>query len=141
MMATDVATGRSITISGTDLSDHLRIAEVTMESQMLDQTAMGAIAENGVPGIRKDKIVATFIQDFAASKVDATLSSLVGSSAGATIVVKPTSASVSATNPSYTMVGTIDGEYSPVGGEVNSVNLVQVTFSPVNGTGITRATS
>ena len=71
-----------------------------------------------------------------AEAVEATLYALVNTST--TVVVKPVAASVSATNPSYTM-SCLVAEYSPVDGSVGDLSTVSVSW-PINGA-ITKATS
>lgn len=139
-MAIYVITDASVSVAGTDLSDHVESAEVSMSANDVDITAMGASARNHAPGLRDDKITLNMFQDFAASSVDDVLNALVGVAAGATVVVKPTSATVSATNPSYTMVGALL-DYTPIGGKVGDASMTPVVFVPAQGSQITRATA
>src|SRR5262245_2940649 len=92
-------------VGGTDLSDHVRQIEVQMNADDVDITAMGAVAKSYSPGLRDDKITVEFFQDYASSKVDATLSPLVGSATGATIIAYAHGVTAANTAPSYTMVG------------------------------------
>src|SRR4051812_22691096 len=88
-MAFLIATGSTapgLTIGGTDLSDHVRAIEVQQNVDDVDITAMGASTHQHAAGLRDDRIIVTFYQDYAASKVDATLNTLVGSSSGATVI-------------------------------------------------------
>lgn len=139
-MAITVLTDASVTVSGTDLSDHVRRVTVQESSDDVDITAMGQTAHNHAPGLRDDRITVEFFQDFASGKVDATLSALQGVQAGGTVVVKPTSATVSATNPTYTLVGVLMG-YNPLDGEVGAASMTTVEFLPAAGNKITRGTS
>ena len=77
-----------------------------------------------------------FHQDFAASNVEATVYPLIGSTT--TVVVKPTSSAVGATNPSYTFSALVSS-WSPVAGSVGDLATVSVTW-PISGA-ITKATS
>lgn len=139
-MAITVLTDASVTVGGTDLSDHARRVTVQMSSDDVDITAMGATAHNHAPGLRDDRVTIEFFQDFASTKVDATLSAYQGVAAGATVVIKPTSATVSATNPTYTLVGVLMG-YSPLDGEVGAASMTTVEFLPAQGSKITRGTT
>jgi hypothetical protein len=76
------------------------------------------------------------MQDFGAASVDATLNPLLG--AIATVVIKPTSAGPSATNPSYTAECLVT-QYSPFASSVGDIATLSVTW-PVTGT-VTRATA
>jgi hypothetical protein len=139
-MSITVLTDASVTVSGVDLSDHVRRVTVTMSSDDVDITAMGQTAHNHAPGLRDDRVTVEFFQDFASSKVDATLNVLQGVQAGGTVVVKPTSGTVSATNPTYTLVGVLMG-YVPLDGEVGAASMTTVEFLPAAGSKITRATT
>ena len=137
-MAIVMSNNVSLTVGGTDLSDHVREIKVDMSADDLDATAMGSNSKTHAVGLRDDRIEVTFLQDYAASKVDATLSPLVSSSTGFVIVVKPTTAGVSATNPSYTMTGLLF-DYSPIVAAVGEISMPEVTFLPAPGSSIVRA--
>jgi hypothetical protein len=140
-----VTTGTSapgLKVGSQDLSDHVHAIEVQMNVADLDVTAMGAVASQHAPGLRDDRIIVTFYQDWAASEVDATLNGLVGSAAGATIIAYANGTTASGTAPSYTMVGA-PMTYSPIAvGAPGEASTTQVTFMPVAGSnGITRGTA
>lgn len=135
VMSNDV----SLTVGGTDLSDNVQSIVVSQDAEDLDGTGMGASSRAHVRGLRDDRIEVTFLQDFAASQVDATLSALY-TSTGFAIVVKPTSDAVSSTNPSFTMTGILLN-YQPINATVGEISTPQVTFVPAPGSSIVRATS
>lgn len=145
-MAIYVATGTSapgLTVNGTDLSDHVRSIEVQQNVADVDVTAMGAVSQQHAAGLKDDRIIVTFFQDFASSKVDATLNTLVGSSTGATIVAFANGTTASSTAPKYTMIGN-PFDYSPINlGAPGDASTTQVTFLPSAGTAtqIVRATA
>src|SRR3990172_1785634 len=97
----------SVVYNSVDISNHVRSVRVVMNAEDLDATAMGALSRAHVPGLRDDRVELELFQDHAAGNVDATFSALLGNSAGATLVVKPTSAAVSATNPSFTVTAVV----------------------------------
>lgn len=130
----------SVTINAVDLSDHVRELSLEMDADDLDATGMGATSKTHIPGLRDDRIEVTFLADWAASKVDATLAPLVGSATGFAIVVKPTTAAVSTTNPSYTVTACLFN-YQPITAEVGQISMPKVTFLPAPGSSIVRATS
>ena len=137
-MAHLVLRDASVVVNGVDMSDHF--AEIALETSrnIEEDTAMGAEGVSRLPGLRDESITGTLRQDFAASEVDATFWPLYSAGTAFTVVVKPTSAAVSATNPSFTATCLIE-EYSPLSGEVGSVLDAEITM-PVDGV-ITRATS
>jgi hypothetical protein len=128
----------SLTVNAVDLSDHVREIKIDMSAEDLDATAMGAVSKAHAVGLRDDRGEVTFLQDYAASKVDATLSPLVSATTGFVIVVKPTTAAVSATNPSYTMTALLF-DYSPIDAAVGEISMPEVTFLPAPGSAWVRA--
>lgn len=124
-MATFVFRDGSVVINAVDLSDHVRNVTINYSAEMTDATAMGATTRINNGGLKNWSIDVEFLQDYAASEVDATLFALVGSTF--TITVKPTSAAVSAANPSYSGTGIIES-YAPVGGSVGDQATTTVTI-------------
>jgi hypothetical protein len=137
-MAITVMTDVSVTYNSVDLSDHVESVEITQTYDEVEITAMGASARTFTPGLRDDQIVLNFFADHAVGSVDATLNGLLGSAAGAIMVIKPTSSTVSSVNPSYTCTMS-PYEYSPLNGSVGSASQTSVTFRPVAGSSIVRA--
>lgn len=135
VMSNDV----TLTVGGTDLSDWVQSIVVSQDAEDLDATGMGATSRAHARGLRDDRIEVTFLQDFAASAVDATLSALY-TSTGFAVVVKPTSSAVSSTNPTYTMTGLLLN-YQPIDATVGEISTPDVTFVPAPGSSIVRATS
>ena len=99
-MATFVYTDASVVVNSVDLSDHVKSCSLNYEAEMLDDTVMGDTTRSNMAGLLNWSIDVDFLQDFASAKVDATLFTLVGAAAF-TVVLKPTSGSVSSTNPSF----------------------------------------
>jgi len=126
-VAKHVLTNASVTVNSVDLSNHVQSVEINYSLDDVDVTSMGATAREHLPGLRNDEIRLNFFQDFAANSVDATFSPLIGSSAGFTVVVKPTSSAVSSTNPSFTAT-CILLDYSPLAGEVGAANQTSITL-------------
>lgn len=128
-MAKFVATDYNITINGSPFSSSLAAVtlDITVEEQ--DTTSFGNTARTRVGGLQDASISLDFHQDFAASAVDATLFPLLGSYA--TVVVKPTAGTVTATNPSYTAVCLVT-QYQPFASSVGDLATLSVSW-PVSG--------
>jgi len=137
-MAITMSNDVSLVVNSVDLSDHVREVTIAMSADDLDATAMGATSKAHAVGLRDDKMEVTFLQDYAAAKVDATLNPLVSSSTPFTIVAKPTSAAVSGTNPSYTMSSLLF-DYTPIDATVGEISMPKVTFLPAPGSKITHS--
>ena len=102
----------------------------------VETTSFGDAVRTRIGGLGDATLNMTFNQDYASSEVDATLNGLVGTSTA--FLLKPTSAAVSATNPSYAG-NCIVTSYTPIAAEVGTLATLSVSW-PVTGA-ITRATS
>ena len=134
-MAVFALTDASVVINSVDLSDHVKTVTVDAEVNELDTTAMGDTWSTMIGGVKSGSVQLEMYNDHAASNVDATLWAALGTSV--TCVIKPTSGSVTATNPSYSGSILITGH--TVGGGHGETPMVSRTY-PVNGA-LTRATS
>lgn len=129
----------SITVNGVDFSSHVSSVEISLKKASVDTTNFSGGGKEQQAGLKEDEFTIDFQQDFNAAEVDATLYPLYDLESEFTVVVKPTAAAVSATNPSFT--GTcILLEYSPLTGKVGDLSTTKVKF-PTQRSGITRATS
>lgn len=135
-MAKLVLTDVNVTINGTSLSTSVSKAELSIEADDVETTAFGG---NGwrtrIGGLKAANISLSFMQDYAAASVDATLWPLLNTLG--TIVITPNGTAVSATNPSFTCVALINGLTE--GGQVGDLATFDVTW-PVSGA-VTRATA
>lgn len=135
-MAKFAATDYAVSINGTQFGTSLNSVELTIEADDLETTAFGGTFRTRVGGLKSASVTLNFMQDFAASSVDATLNSLVGSIA--TVVMIPNGTAVTATNPSYT-ANCLVTQYSPFASSVGDLATFSVTW-PVTGT-VTRGTA
>jgi hypothetical protein len=67
------------------------------------------------------------MQDFAATKTEATIFPLVGTTT--TLVFKPTSSATSATNPTYTITGAFLSSHTPISAGVGELSMTSLTFA------------
>ena len=135
-MARIVLTDVEVTVNSVDLSDHIASVTIDQSFNEVTTTAFGDAGVTRIAGLEDSSVSLEFHQDFAASSVDATLNALVGTTTS--VVVKPTSSAVSATNPSYTMTCLVN-QWNPISGGAGDLSTVSVTW-PVSGA-ITRAES
>jgi len=135
-MAKLVLTNASVSIAGTDLSTS--ITNITLETKydIIETTTFGNTSKTRVAGLADNSISLDFLQDFAASSVEATIYPLLGTTQ--TIIVKPVSGSTTTTNPQYT-VSALISDWTPLKGAVGQLATASVTW-PISGT-ITKATS
>lgn len=135
-MAKFAATDYKITINGTNFSTNLNSVELAIESDDLETTAFGSEWRSRIGGLKSGSLTLSFMQDFGASSVDATLYPLFNTLA--TVVITPTSGTVTSTNPAYTAVCLVS-QYSPFSSATGDIATFSVTW-PTSGT-ITRATA
>jgi hypothetical protein len=134
-MAKFAATDYLVTINGGTVSTNLNSVELAQEADDLETTAFGQTFRTRIGGLKSGTVTLNFMQDFGAGAIDETLNDKLGTVA--TVVIQPTSASVSATNPSYTAECLVT-QYSPFASSVGDIATLSVTW-PVTGE-VTRGT-
>ena len=135
-MAIFTATDYSLTIGGTDFSAVLVSAELTIEAEDVETTAMGDTYRTRVGGLKQGSVTLELHQDFAASATDDTVFTALGTSVE--IVLKPTSAATGAGNPTYTFNALVT-QTQPFNSSVGDLATMSITW-PVDGA-VTKATS
>ena len=128
-MAKFVATDYNITVGGDDFSTSLASVTLDVNAEEQETTSFGDAWRERIGGLKDGSVSLDFHQDFGASSVDATLWPLLGTTV--TIVIKPTSAAVGATNPSYTFDALVT-EYQPFASSVGDLATLSVSW-PVTG--------
>jgi hypothetical protein len=128
-MAVFAATDYQITVNSVDLSDHIAAVDLPIEADEQEDTAFGDTWRSRLGGLKDASITISWHQDFAASEVDATLWPLLGTVTE--VVVKPTSGTVTTTNPSYT-ASFLVSKYTPIAGSVGDLATLDTTW-PVSG--------
>lgn len=126
-MAVFVLKDASVTVNSVDLSTYVTSVTLNYEVDSVEVTAMGSNGHTFTGGLQNNSLDVTFNQDFAATKVAATLDALIGTTT--TVVVKPTSGAVSATNPSYTIASAFLAGTQPVAGSVGDLASMSVSFT------------
>ncbi len=135
-MAKFVATDYKVTINGTNLSTSLASVELPIEIDEQETTAFGSEWRTRISGLKSGSITLEFHQDFAAGALDSILWPLLGTNA--TVVVVPTSGTVTSSNPSYSGQFLVTS-YTPYASTVGDLATVGITW-PLSGA-LTRATA
>jgi hypothetical protein len=135
-LAKFVATDYKVTINGGTVSSSLASVELPIEVDEQETTAFGSSWRTRIAGLKSGSITLEFHQDFAAGALDSILYPLLGSNA--TVVVVPTSGTVTASNPSYTGTFLVTS-YTPFASTVGDLATVGITW-PLTGE-LTRATA
>ena len=140
-MATTVyLSNPSLTINSVDLQDQCTSAVINYVLEQLETTSFGDTARkfggSTVTSLQNNTIEVELYQSYVASETEATIFGLVGIQT--TLVLKPTSAAVSATNPSYTLTGAYLSSHTPINASLGSLSTLTLSFA---GGALTKATS
>ena len=135
-MSKFIATDYKVEINGTNFSTSLASVELPIEVEEQDTTAFGAEFRTRIAGLKTGCITLEYHQDFGAAAIDSVLYPLLGTNA--TVTVSPTSATVSATNPTFSGEFLVT-QYSPFSSTIGDLATLSVTW-PLNGA-LTRATA
>ena len=135
-MAKFVATDYKVTINGGTVSSSLASVELPIEIDEQETTSFGSEWRTRIAGLKSGSITLEFHQDFAAGALDSILWPLLGTNA--TVVVIPTSGTVTSSNPSYTGTFLVT-QYTPYASTVGDLATVSVSW-PLT-VALTRATA
>jgi hypothetical protein len=136
-MAKTVVTSRYVSIGTADVSSALSGASLEITVEEVDKTSLGSAGWREVAaGLKSGSVTLNFQQDFGVGGVDALLYPLIGTEA--TVTIRSSSATVSATNPAYSAVVLIS-QYTPINGAVGDLATFDVTFPTVGA--VSRATA
>lgn len=129
-MAKVVATSTVVKIGGVDLSQYVASVNLTTNVNEVTTTNFGSSGNTErVGGLKDSSLQISFMQDFAAGAVEATIYPLIGSTAA--FVVNPSSTAASSSAPNYSGSVLITS-WSPVAGAVGELLTADVTW-PITG--------
>lgn len=136
-MAKTVVTSRYVSIGTADVSSALAGASLEITVEEVDKTSLGSGGWREVAaGLKSGSVTLNFMQDYAVGATDSILYPLIGTEA--TVTIRSSSATVSASNPAYSAVVLIS-QYTPINGAVGDLATFDVTFPTVGA--VTRATA
>jgi hypothetical protein len=120
-------------IGAVDLSDRVTAITINRSFDELETTTMGSGGHTFVKGLEAGSITIDFLNDTASGEVLQTLQNVWGTNAELKVIQDTTSpATVSATNPLYTMTCLINNT-TDVNGAVGDLGMQSLTFN-VSGT-------
>jgi hypothetical protein len=135
-MARIVLTDATVTVNAVDLSQYIASVTINSTREVVDTTGFSTSgARTRIAGLQDNSVTLEFHQDFASGAVEATIFPLIGTTT--TVVVKPTSAVVGPTNPSYTCTALVS-EWTALSGTVGELSTASVSW-PISGA-ITKST-
>ena len=120
-----------VTINSVNLTDQCTSAIINYVYEQLETTSFGDTARKfggaAVTSLQNNSIEVELYQSYAASETEATIFGLVG--IVTTIVIKPTSAAVGATNPSYTLTGCYLESHTPINASLGELSTITLSFA------------
>ena len=124
-MATTTYLGNAkVLVATIDLSDQCKSATVTRTIEALESSAFGSTSRVYTAGMENSTFTGEFMMSYAASETYAALAPLIGTAI--TIVVNPTSAADSATNPGFTLTGTYLESLDVIAASIGELGMVTV---------------
>lgn len=126
----------TVTINGVNLSDHCTSVTVSDDTEEQDVTGFSQSYREMADSLKTASLETTFVQDYAAASVDATIYGIYSGTAAGTIKVNPdTSGTVV-----YTLIGR-PTSYSPVSGAPGDASVITTTWTARGTAGLTRGTA
>ena len=124
-MPIQIITGGLVSINNVDLSDHVQECSIDYGSETQDKTTYADGTRRVIGGLKTWEISVTFLNNYDAAKVHATIRPLVGTSA--CFEIRPSNTCSTAINPIITGIGVISS-YPPFGGAVGDALMAEVTI-------------
>jgi hypothetical protein len=116
----------SVTFNSVDLSAYVTAVTINQAFDELEVTAMGDTAHKFAKGLEASTITLDFLNDNAAATVIPTLRAAYGTTVP--VVIKQSTAAVSATNPSYSTTVLVNNLQN-VNGAVGDISNQSITFT------------
>ena len=116
-MAIFMSNNVTFTFNAVDLSEYVRSVTLNNKVDSIETTHMGSTSHEYIAGLSSSSIDIEFNQDFATSKVYATIFSAVGTTKVITLKQNPVAGTTttSATNPLFTFTVFVD-QFNPIEG-------------------------
>lgn len=138
-MAKHIFIEPSVTLNAVDLTDHVESVTFTVTINGQPAHAVNDVEDYEMPGTRKvSDITLNMYQDFAASKVYATLNGLWTNRTSFNAVIKNNSGATSATNPQFT-VSVFIRSFPVVSGTRGERHMTQLVLAPAGALAIATA--
>ena len=127
MATSTILSNPKVVIATVDMSDQTTAATLTRTVEALEDTAFGTTSRTYTGGLENNELTVTMYLSYAASETYATLAPLVGTKV--TVIVNPTSAADSATNPGFTLTNTYLESLPVINASLGELQTVDLTFT------------
>ena len=111
-----------------DLSSQANQVTLTVGQTALDATAFGDSGIRMVGGLQSVECTIEFFLSYGANEVEAALNDMVGQG-NTTLVISPSGATESPTNPEYTITNAMLENFTPINSTVGELATVTATFT------------
>ena len=115
-----------VTVNSVALTGWCTAAQFLQRYDQLEDTTFGTGSRTYQSGLGNHEVSLTLFASYAASATYATLKDLVGTTT--TVIVKPTNAADSATNPGFTLTGCLLPELPVVNASLGELGTFDVVF-------------
>lgn len=115
-----------VTVNSVSLTDQCTAASFLQRYDQLEDTAFGTGSRTYTSGLGNHELTLTLYMSYAATETYATLKDLVGTTT--TVIVKPSNAADSATNPGFTLTQTFLAELPVVNASLGELSSIDITF-------------
>lgn len=137
-MAVVVLIGASVSIAGTDISDHVKEVTIDDAREENDDTVLSHSAKSMTGGLATPSVTLKMRQDYASSKTHALIRAAIN--VATAVVIRPVGATIrSGTNPEYQFTGKVL-QYQPLAGQAGQFQEPSVKFEPT-GTPLSEVTT
>jgi len=141
-MARIVLTDVDVELNGQPIGEYISSVTLNTPEDVVETTAFGPVgARTRTSGLKDHSVALEFHNDFASGAMEQIIDTI-GIGQLTNLVIKPTSAAISATNPAYRADGSGTGatkagqvlisEWTPLNGAVGELSTVSVTW-PISG--------
>lgn len=115
-----------VTLNSVLISDQVTAVTINQTFDELETTSMGATSHTFVKGLESSTVTIDFLNSYAAAETAKTLQDAYGTTVP--LVIKPTDAVISATNPEYQTTILVNN-LTPVNGAVGDLSTQSITFT------------
>jgi len=126
MATSTILSNPKVTIAGTDLSGWSTSATLTKTVTALNDTVFGNTANTFTAGLEDNELTVTLFLSYEAAATYATLAPLVGTKL--VVIVKPTTAADSSTNPGFTLTNTYLESLPVISASLGELQSIDLTF-------------
>ena len=111
-----------------DLSDQANQCTITVGQDSLEVTAFGDTGHKFAGGLQSVDVSITFFLSYGVGEVEAALAACVGTGT-TTLVISPSGATESASNPEYTITNAMLANFTPINSTVGEMATVTANFT------------